>query len=472
MPAPLTAPDSAPDATVGTNSPDPAHESRPVLIWQGQHWEARHDAVSREVPILLRLPDGLRTLWAWPHDLDNLVRGHLLLDCRPEMTSATPDARPAAQPPSAPDAPIWLLRRLDDSRLDESIQDETRSSAEAHGIPCYEARPLRADRPLPEGALRVPSAHSAYARPILPCVPNEHSAYPCPTSPCAHSPLRPQSLIELMERFLALAGPWDATGCFHRLALWRLDAPDQICRVAEDIGRHNCLDRLAGWLDREGLAPADFGLLLSARITASLYAKARRAGVAVLVSRAAVSSAAVDAAHADGVTLIGFCRPREGRLTVFADPARRLDLAVESGMQAPFWGAEPFRGAEPNPHSARPCPTANSITRDACPTTHSDAARPCPNADSFSGTACSYACSDICSSPTMNSTPATTPSFDAPPPAFPNASPGTSPETLPASPSTPPSTPSPPSPGTPPSAPETSPASTHPSASSSPGASA
>lgn len=413
---PLTAPDAAPTIMTAntsgdsTASADPAHESRPVLIWRGQQWEEHNDAVSREVPVLLRLPDGLHKLWAWPHDLENLVRGHLLLDCGPKPdhadnatasrspdTASTPDTCPDAKkvakqpaelakaPCPAPDtAPIWILRRLDDAHLPNA----------AHGVPLFEALPLHEHSPVPDGALRVPSEHSAYRRQIgttsvSPCVPQQ-----IPT-------LRPQRLIALMERCLALSGPWDATGCFHRLALWRLDATSpEICRVAEDIGRHNCLDRLAGWLDREGLDPANFGLLLSARVTASLYAKARRAGFAVLISRAAVSSAAVDAAQADGVTLVGFCRPREGRLTVFADPARRLDLAADSGAcDASFFDPEP--------------------------NTDSAACHPCSTADSGSdiSTACSYACSDICCTPTVNNKPDTTPgaSSDTPLPALPGA---------------------------------------------------
>ena len=95
------------------------------------------------------------------------------------------------------------------------------------------------------------------------------------------------------------------------------------------IGRHNCLDRLAGWACLNGIDPAETVLFVSARITSSLYAKARRAGFSFLISRSAVTSTPVEMARqqnrlhpAHPVTVVGFCRPREERLTVFAGEGR------------------------------------------------------------------------------------------------------------------------------------------------------
>ena len=128
-----------------------------------------------------------------------------------------------------------------------------------------------------------------------------------------------------METFLSLPGRyprlWEETGCFHRAAAVRANG---LIQLAEDIGRHNCIDRLAGWAWRAGVAPEECLLLLSARITGSLYERAHLAGFRFLVSRAAVTTAATTRAERDGVTLIGFCRPRERRFTVFADSAERM----------------------------------------------------------------------------------------------------------------------------------------------------
>ena len=89
------------------------------------------------------------------------------------------------------------------------------------------------------------------------------------------------------------------------------------------------LEPLAGWACLNGIDPAETVLFVSARITSSLYAKARRAGFSFLISRSAVTSTPVEMARqqnrlhpAHPVTVVGFCRPREERLTVFAGEGR------------------------------------------------------------------------------------------------------------------------------------------------------
>lgn len=155
----------------------------------------------------------------------------------------------------------------------------------------------------------------------------DRNACGIPGMPGTPGTLTPDALLLHMESFLTLPGTcprlWESTGCFHRAAM--LDVrTGSFVRLAEDIGRHNCLDRLAGWACRNGLFPGDFVLFLSARITGSLYAKARRAGFCFLVSRAALTTAPLEDSTQGGVTLVGFCRPSEARFTVFCDPEGRV----------------------------------------------------------------------------------------------------------------------------------------------------
>jgi FdhD protein len=130
-----------------------------------------------------------------------------------------------------------------------------------------------------------------------------------------------------MAECLRAPGLWDGTGCYHRAALLHA-ATGHFTRVAEDIGRHNCLDRLAGHIALSGgcarTDPAEHILFLTARVSAGLYRKARRLGVRCIVSRAAVTSASIAMALQQDVSLIGFCRPEEERLTVFSDPQGRF----------------------------------------------------------------------------------------------------------------------------------------------------
>ena len=76
------------------------------------------------------------------------------------------------------------------------------------------------------------------------------------------------ALLARMNDFFAEPGLWDGTGSFHRAGLFH---PEKgLVRVAEDIGRHNCLDRLAGFCARQNLESAAYALFISARITGSV----------------------------------------------------------------------------------------------------------------------------------------------------------------------------------------------------------
>lgn len=137
----------------------------------------------------------------------------------------------------------------------------------------------------------------------------------------AGEPLSGPELLARMEEFVAGAGNWEATGCFHRAGV--LDpAGGRFSKVVEDIGRHNCLDRLAGWMLRTGVDPAGLVLFASCRFTASLLGKVVRAGFRLAVSRSALTAAALDLAREQGVGLVGFARG--DRFTVFHDPAGRI----------------------------------------------------------------------------------------------------------------------------------------------------
>jgi FdhD protein len=136
-------------------------------------------------------------------------------------------------------------------------------------------------------------------------------------------PLAAGDVLDRMRQFIAAPGLWDDTGCFHRAALFDPESGAFVAR-AEDIGRHNCLDRLAGQGVRQGLRLSALLLFLSCRVTASMMDKAVRAGLHLIVSRSAVTDAAIEAARQSGVTLVGFARDAEDRLTIFCDGPGRV----------------------------------------------------------------------------------------------------------------------------------------------------
>lgn len=135
--------------------------------------------------------------------------------------------------------------------------------------------------------------------------------------------LHPPGLLKAMTEFIGQAGRWDSTGCFHRAAIFDFDQQTFV-HWNEDIGRHNCIDRLAGWALTQGLRLNGHALFVSARVTASLMVKASKAGFPIIVSRSAVTTASLERARNEQSTLIGFAR--DGRFTVFQDILGRVAL--------------------------------------------------------------------------------------------------------------------------------------------------
>lgn len=92
------------------------------------------------------------------------------------------------------------------------------------------------------------------------------------------------------------------TGGCHNAALVNRQGMVFYCL---DIGRHNAIDTLVGYMLVEGLNPADHMIISSGRIASEIAQKAVRAGVPVFASLSRAMSRAVDIARATGLTLLG-----------------------------------------------------------------------------------------------------------------------------------------------------------------------
>jgi FdhD protein len=123
----------------------------------------------------------------------------------------------------------------------------------------------------------------------------------------------------LPERLREAQRAFAATGGLHATGLFTPDG-ELVC-VREDVGRHNALDKVVGWVFRDGALPLSNSILcVSGRLSFELVQKASVAGCPVLVAVGAPSSLAVELANDRGITLCGFVR--EGRLTVYTEPWR------------------------------------------------------------------------------------------------------------------------------------------------------
>lgn len=133
--------------------------------------------------------------------------------------------------------------------------------------------------------------------------------------------LKAEDLPRIMREFLDAPGRFEATGSFHRAGVYDPEA-GRFIFFAEDVGRHNCIDRARGRLARMGKNPASRALFVTARATGSLVEKIGRAGFPVIVSRSAVTTAGVAVAAELGISLAGFARI--DRVSVFTDQSGRF----------------------------------------------------------------------------------------------------------------------------------------------------
>lgn len=114
------------------------------------------------------------------------------------------------------------------------------------------------------------------------------------------------------------------TGGTHAAALFAVDGQEMA--FAEDIGRHNALDKAVGKCLAAGRTTAGGGAALSGRVSFEMVAKCAQAGLELITAVSAPTSLAVEAADQCGITLCAFVR--EDRATVFTFPHRILGLSL------------------------------------------------------------------------------------------------------------------------------------------------
>jgi FdhD protein len=108
----------------------------------------------------------------------------------------------------------------------------------------------------------------------------------------------------------------------------------------EDVGRHNAVDKIAGWMLAERVGAADKMLYTTGRLTSEMVIKTAMMGIPVLASRSGFTAWGVEIAQQLGLTLIGrmkgrrfMCLSGEARLIRDADPAAIAEEPQRSGRK-------------------------------------------------------------------------------------------------------------------------------------------
>ena len=129
--------------------------------------------------------------------------------------------------------------------------------------------------------------------------------------------LPPAQISRLVEMLFESQELYRESGGIHTSAL---SDGKNIILSAEDIGRHNTLDKIAGLCLMENIWPAKRILVTTGRISSEMLQKAARMGAKVIASRTSPSSLSIELAEAWGITLIGYAR--RNRFNLYTHPER------------------------------------------------------------------------------------------------------------------------------------------------------
>lgn len=127
----------------------------------------------------------------------------------------------------------------------------------------------------------------------------------------------PEAIGRLVEMLFESQELYRETGGVHTSAL---SDGEKIVLVAEDIGRHNTLDKIAGLCLMNHTWPETRILITTGRISSEMLQKAARLSAPILISRTSPSSLSIEMAERYGITLIGYARTH--RFNVYSNPQR------------------------------------------------------------------------------------------------------------------------------------------------------
>ncbi|WP_299281050.1 formate dehydrogenase accessory sulfurtransferase FdhD [uncultured Tateyamaria sp.] len=152
------------------------------------------------------------------------------------------------------------------------------------------------------------------------------------------TPVKTSDLYALAGRINRTPSLYLTAGAIHGTVLCQRAQP---LVYMEDVGRHNAVDKIAGWMLSEGVSAADKVLYTTGRLTSEMVIKTAMMGVPVLASRSGFTAWGVEIAQQVGLTLIGrmrgqrfICLSGEDRLVRDIDPTSVPDEPRKSGRKA------------------------------------------------------------------------------------------------------------------------------------------
>ncbi len=141
--------------------------------------------------------------------------------------------------------------------------------------------------------------------------------------------LRTSWLYALTKKINTCPSLYLKAGAIHGCVLCQRD---EILVYMEDVGRHNAVDKIAGYMFRHGIPPHDKIFYTTGRLTSEMVIKTVQMEIPILISRSGFTAWGVDLAREAGLTLVGRARGRrflalsgEHRIVFDADPKQAFE---------------------------------------------------------------------------------------------------------------------------------------------------
>ena len=129
-----------------------------------------------------------------------------------------------------------------------------------------------------------------------------------------------ETVLDCVNSLNSVAKIYRKTGGVHAAAIFTSDGT--LMASAEDVGRHNAVDKVIGIMMRRKIDLGKCILALTGRMTGDIVMKAARLGVPVLASMAAAIDSGIAVAKKADLTLVGFVRGK--RMNIYSYPERIL----------------------------------------------------------------------------------------------------------------------------------------------------
>jgi FdhD protein len=127
-----------------------------------------------------------------------------------------------------------------------------------------------------------------------------------------------ETVVDCTSRLNSLAQTYMKTGGVHAAAIWTRDGV--LVAIAEDIGRHNAVDKAIGMATFFKTDLQQCFLTLTGRLTEDIVLKSAMAKLQIVASLAAATDSGIALAHKINLSLIGFVRGR--RMNIYVAPER------------------------------------------------------------------------------------------------------------------------------------------------------